>query len=126
MDEKTVEKIVRLSSDPVHIRNICTSAHIDHGKCVSGGSRVMLSDGSFVRADELFQLSKKFGRKASEDGEKVVYDVTHLNLMTYSANPDSGEVELKPITHSWKLKGGEVIEVELRNGFKLATTPEHK
>jgi elongation factor 2 len=32
MSEKMVDKVMRLMKDPVHIRNICTSAHIDHGK----------------------------------------------------------------------------------------------
>jgi len=32
MDDKVVEKIVKLAREPEHIRNICTSAHIDHGK----------------------------------------------------------------------------------------------
>lgn len=32
MAEKMVEKVLRLAGDPVCIRNICTSAHIHHGK----------------------------------------------------------------------------------------------
>jgi len=32
MTEKMVDKVMRIMNDPVHIRNICTSAHIDHGK----------------------------------------------------------------------------------------------
>ncbi|MEM0231388.1 MAG: elongation factor EF-2 [Candidatus Woesearchaeota archaeon] len=32
MSEKMVEKVMRLMKNPSHIRNICTSAHIDHGK----------------------------------------------------------------------------------------------
>jgi len=32
MAEKMIDKVVRLSKDPKHIRNICTCAHIDHGK----------------------------------------------------------------------------------------------
>jgi elongation factor 2 len=32
MGEKMVDRVMRLMSNPQHIRNICTSAHIDHGK----------------------------------------------------------------------------------------------
>ncbi len=32
MVERNVDRIKRLMSKPTHIRNICTSAHIDHGK----------------------------------------------------------------------------------------------
>ncbi len=32
MAEKMIEKIIRLMKKPENIRNICTSAHIDHGK----------------------------------------------------------------------------------------------
>ena len=32
MAEKMVDKVIRLMRDKEHIRNICTSAHIDHGK----------------------------------------------------------------------------------------------
>src|SRR3989338_4022404 len=32
MTEKMTEKVVRLMANREHIRNICTSAHIDHGK----------------------------------------------------------------------------------------------
>ncbi len=32
MAEKMVDKVMRIMKKPEHIRNICTSAHIDHGK----------------------------------------------------------------------------------------------
>jgi len=32
MAEKMIDKMIRMSSQPEHIRNICTSAHIHHGK----------------------------------------------------------------------------------------------
>ncbi len=32
MTEKMVDKVMRIMKDQEHIRNICTSAHIDHGK----------------------------------------------------------------------------------------------
>ena len=32
MAEKMVDKVMRITKNPIHIRNICTSAHIHHGK----------------------------------------------------------------------------------------------
>ena len=32
MAEKMVDKVMRITKNPEYIRNICTSAHIHHGK----------------------------------------------------------------------------------------------
>ncbi|MBU3923439.1 MAG: intein-containing elongation factor EF-2, partial [Nanoarchaeota archaeon] len=118
-------KVKELQNDPTHIRNIAICAHIDHGKCISGDSKIQLVDGSLVSAKELYDISLE-GRRVHEDEEKVIYDVTDLGLEVFSLNKDEKKLEKKKISHTWKLKGGEVIKLGLRNGYGIKTTPEHR
>ena len=126
MAEKMVDKISRIMGKPEFIRNICTSAHIDHGKCISPDSRVVFTNGAVLKAEQVFEFAQKYGFKKTEDQEKTIYDVTNLNLKVFSLNKETGEVEKKPIQFAWKLRGGKLIRLNLRNGFSIATTPEHK
>ena len=54
MAERMADKVARITKNPKFIRNICTSAHIHHGKCVSGDSRLILADGIVKTAREIF------------------------------------------------------------------------
>ncbi len=126
MAEKMVDRVKKLMSIPERIRNICTSAHIDHGKCISGGSRLILKDGSVLSAEELFRISENSGKKAFEDSNKVIFDVKELGLAAISLNKMTGGMEYKPIEYAWKLIGGDTIKIRTRNGFEIETTPEHK
>ena len=69
MGESMIEKIQRIMKRPEQIRNICTSAHIHHGKCISGDSIIMLADGNVKAAKELFEEISKEGEifKDNED-----------------------------------------------------------
>jgi len=69
--DKMTEKVIQLMSNPKQIRNIAIAAHIDHGKCISGESKIILSNGEIVRADDLFNKSAKLGDKSFED-DKVL------------------------------------------------------
>jgi len=53
--ETSLNKIERLTSNQANIRNVATSAHIHHGKCIAGSSRVMLADGSIKTAKDIFE-----------------------------------------------------------------------
>jgi len=57
--ETPFEKIKRLIASQDTIRNIATSAHIHHGKCIAENSRIMLSDGSIKTAREIFEDASK-------------------------------------------------------------------
>ena len=52
--ETSLEKIKRLTSKQDTIRNVATSAHIHHGKCISGSSRILLADGTIRTPQEIF------------------------------------------------------------------------
>ena len=124
--EKITEKIRRLAENREVIRNICTCAHIDHGKCVAPNTRILLANGEIKTAAELFDLALKYGDKFYENQNYIIYDLSRLNLKIFSLNKTNGKIEKIPIFLAWKLKGGKLIEIKLKNGFKIATTPEHK
>jgi len=123
-DDKT-EKVKKLMTQPEKIRNIAIAAHIDHGKCIAGNSRLVL-DGGVKNAKELFELSERKGKKAFEDENKEIYDISDLGINTFSLDRNEKRLKKKKISHAWRLKGGDVIKLKLRNGFEIKTTPEHK
>ncbi len=97
-----------------------------HGKCIAGESEIILEDGSLINATELFNISKNKGKKVFNDENKLIYDISKLGIKTFSLNKEEKKLETKQISHAWKLKGGNVIKLTLRNGYKIKTTPEHK
>ena len=124
--DKSTEKVMKLMHQTEKIRNVGVAAHIDHGKCVGGDSRVVLDDGEIMNAEELFNFSKNNGIKAFDENGTIIYDISKLGLKTFSLNKKSKKLEKKTISHAWKLIGGDVIKLSLRNGFGIKTTPEHK
>ncbi|MBI3052415.1 elongation factor EF-2 [Candidatus Woesearchaeota archaeon] len=126
MAEKMVEKVLRLMNKPENIRNICTSAHIDHGKCIAGNARLMLSDGSVIDAENLFKFAEQKGVNALRESDKVIYDVRGIGIKAISLNKATGRLEPKPIEYAWKLSGGRTIKIRTKTGLQVETTPEHK
>ncbi len=123
--ETTLHKIERLISGQKNIRNVATSAHIHHGKCISGNSRVMLNNGGIKTAQEIFEEVSKDGAIKEENEDHTVF-IPKENVGLFSLNKESGRIEKKDIQYVWRLKGGNTIKISLRNGFEIATTPEHK
>src|SRR3989344_683780 len=111
----TIEDLKGLMKKPENIRNICTSAHIHHGKCVKGDSRLILADGTIQTAEEIYRFAEHEGKKFEEKKEHIIY-----------LNKETGLLEKKKIDLAWKLQGGKTINIKLRNGFEITTTPEHK
>ena len=124
-EEKKVEKIERLTNNQANIRNIATSAHIHHGKCISGDSRVMLSNGSVITARDIYEEVAKNGKIYKDNEEHTVF-IPKDKITIFSLNKETGSIEKKPVQYVWRLKGGDTIKISLRNGFDIATTPEHK
>ena len=115
-----------LAKVPERIRNICTSAHIHHGKCIDGKSRIILANGQIKTAEEIYQLAEQKGQKFEEKEEHTIYDISKENITVFSLNQTTGQLEKKEVSLAWKLKGGQVIKIKLRNGFDITSTPEHK
>lgn len=126
MAKFTVQDIKNLSKNKENIRNIGVIAHIDHGKCISGDSRIFLADGNVEKAEEIYRKISWIGSKIIEDNEKTVYDASNSGFFVFSLNKKTAEIEKKPIKCAWKLRGGKLIMVKLRNGLKIKTTLGHK
>jgi elongation factor 2 len=123
--ENMAELSEKMMADRKHIRNIGTVAHIDHGKCIAPKTRIQLADGRIVSAEQLYNESVLAGEKAIEDNEKSVFALKK-EVPVFSVNKKTGKIEKKNISHAWKLKGGEMLKIKLRNGNEISTTPEHK
>ncbi|AAM01894.1 Translation elongation and release factor (GTPase), contains an intein [Methanopyrus kandleri AV19] len=123
--EKMAEKCRKLMTEPGKIRNIGIIAHIDHGKCVAPETKICLADGRFVRADELFEELKERGRLVKCDESEEVYELREP-VGVSSLDKDAVEIVEGKITHVWRLKADKLVEVEVKNGRSIRTTPEHK
>ncbi len=78
MDEKIVEKIVRLSKDPVHIRNICTSAHIDHGKTTFSDNLIA---GAGMMSSETAGRQLVLDFKPDEQARGITIDAANVSMV---------------------------------------------
>ncbi|MBI2558859.1 elongation factor EF-2 [Candidatus Woesearchaeota archaeon] len=125
MAEKMAEAVGRITKNPKFIRNICTSAHIHHGKCISGDSRIMLANGTISTAREIFEKVSNDGIVFEEKEDHTIF-IPKEEIDVYSLNKTSGKLEKKPLQYVWRLDGGKTIKISLRNGFEITTTPEHK
>ena len=105
-NEDYLNELRLLMKTPERIRNICTSAHIHHGKCVAGDSRLVLADGSIKPAKALFELAEKKGVKFEEKEEHTIYDLSKeisyesdklIDYGIYKAK-DSGEISTSIIS----------------------------
>jgi len=123
--ETSIHKIARLVKSQEHIRNIATSAHIHHGKCISGDSRLILRDGKVKTAKELYEEIADNGKIYQENEEHTIFS-PNKKIEIFSLNKDTGNLEKKEIQHAWRILGGKTIKIKLRNGFEIQTTPEHK
>jgi len=123
--ETPFERIKRLVTNQDNIRNIATSAHIHHGKCISGNSRLILTDGSMKTAKDIYENIADNGKVVQENEEHTIFS-PNKKVEVFTLNKDVGKIEKKEIQHAWRLVGGKTIKIKLRNGFEIETTPEHK
>lgn len=120
-----IERIKEVMYDPTRIRNVATSSHVHHGKCVSPDTLIFTLNG-VMSAKELFKFAEKNGKLIRKDETKEeIYDISKLGLITPSFSRDG--IKLKKILYVWKLKNEDpLIEIELLDGRKVKVTPEHK
>src|SRR3989338_6903502 len=78
MDEKVVDKIVRLSRDPAHIRNICTSAHIDHGKTTFSDNLIA---GAGMMSEALAGKALQLDFHEDEQARGITIDAANVSMV---------------------------------------------
>ncbi|MFB6228856.1 MAG: elongation factor EF-2 [Halobacteriales archaeon] len=123
--KKIVQQCERLMDNPEQIRNIAIAAHVDHGKCVAGESRLSLADGGVLEAEELFKRIEASGEPTDDpDGEAYVPED---EIRITSLDRERAETTPEPIDYAVRREADEpLVEVTTSNGHQLATTPEHR
>jgi elongation factor 2 len=126
MAKDRTEEITELMSQTNQIRNIAIAAHIDHGKCVSGDTKVSLRRGSET-AKEIFERYSSIGKPTECCDNDEVFDISDNNLMVSTFDTNTGKILFSKITHIWKLrKTDPLVKIKLKNGLEVKSTPEHK
>lgn len=85
MAEKMVDRVMRAMRNPVQIRNMCTSAHIDHGKTTFSDSLIA---GAGMMSEELAGRALQLDFHADEQARGITIDAANVSMVhTY----DGGE-----------------------------------
>jgi len=123
--EDNIKKAQTLIHNKEVIRNIGTAAHIDHGKCISGSSRVWIN-GEWIPAEDLWERFSDRPAVPNAQGAEV-RETIEDSLVTRSLETRTGATRFAQITHVWRLPATTpLLEVETRDGRTIRTTPEHK
>ena len=85
MAEKMVDKVVRLMNKPTHIRNICTSAHIDHGKTTFSDN---LLAGAGMISDELAGKQLVLDFHEDEQTRGITIDAANVSMVHIMDNEE--------------------------------------
>ncbi|MEM5811940.1 MAG: elongation factor EF-2 [Candidatus Aenigmatarchaeota archaeon] len=125
MSEKKsmIDRIKEVMYDPKRIRNVATSSHVHHGKCVSRDALIFLEKETMT-AENLFNILKNKGRLMIKNEIEEVYEISdELYALTYN----NGSISKSKLTHIWKIKNDDIlIEIKVKDGRRVKVTPEHK
>jgi len=103
--EENIKKAQTLLHQKERIRNIGTAAHIDHGKCCHGSTRIWI-DGRWETAKDLWGRFEHLPPAPNNQGAEVK-NVVRQNLWTLSLDTASGKTQFSQITHVWRLPATE-------------------
>lgn len=95
------------------------------GKCLAEGERVLLSNGSYARTEELFEQA--FRAKGGDANAVELYiPCQDLNIAVPSFNKQTLKVEHKAVSHVFRQRyKGEMVRVRTRNGKTVSASPDH-
>jgi len=106
-------------------KNILLCGLYGAGKCVSPDTKIQISDGRLIKAEKLYNENSSPNRvEKLQDGERFKVD----DLKVPSFNPETLEIEEKPVKYLWKLeKEEDLVKVNRDNGdnHQIEVTPEH-
>jgi len=99
---------------------VTVCGHVDHGKCVSGDTLILLTDGTIITAKELFE--REFNsKKVKKINGDLVQETKNITLFSnYGTKILSAKA-----SHIWKRKKEKLIEIKTAHGDIIKTTPEH-
>jgi len=102
---------------------ISVLGHVDHGKCVTGDTEIVLADGTIRPICEIYdEFSCNFPAQRAKGGD--VIDVSKSSLKLLSLD-EYGRISAKKASHLWKLTTKKVLEVSTNHGSMIKVTPEH-
>ncbi len=78
MAEKMVDKVLRVMKSPSNIRNICTSAHIDHGKTTFSDNLIA---GAGMMSEELAGKALQLDFHTDEQERGITIDAANVSMV---------------------------------------------
>ena len=119
-----IDRIKEVMKDPDRIRNVATSSHVHHGKCVSPKTLIFTLS-KVETAENLFEEAKKLGKLVRKTDSEEVYDISNLNLQTISINKNS--IKIRKLLYAWRIKNDDkLLRITLIDGREVEVTPMHK
>ncbi len=78
MAEKMADKVMRAMKNPANIRNICTSAHIDHGKTTFSDNLIA---GAGMMSEELAGKALQLDFREDEQARGITIDAANVSMV---------------------------------------------
>ncbi len=101
---------------------IAVLGHVDHGKCVTPETNLILADNRIIKAEDLYTQYLKNGTTELVEDRLVTAISNGPEVFSLNGN----KVVNRKITHLWKIKSPErLVKIKTKSGDEINTTPEH-
>jgi len=103
--------------------NILVSGGTASGKCITGDTKIHLTDGKIIPIKSIIEEQFKTKKIQKNEGWEYVY-ADSLNVLSLDTN--SLKITKKPVSKVWRHKTSDkLIKIKTRSGREIITTPEH-